>query len=98
MESSESSGAKREFKDNLRLVALTLLLLAIVPLASTYLIGKSEAFKPGFLARVFLYGFTLVNLTMLLVLVFIMARNLIKLFIERRRSARGAKFTTKRQS
>jgi two-component system nitrogen regulation sensor histidine kinase NtrY len=36
-----------------------------------------------------------VNLTMLLVLVFVLGRNLIKLFIERRRSVRGAKFKTK---
>ncbi|MGH9332179.1 MAG: HAMP domain-containing protein, partial [Vicinamibacteria bacterium] len=66
-----------------------------VALLSTYLVGKSAEFKPDFLARVFLYGFTLVNLTMLLVLVFVLGRNLIKLFIERRRSVRGAKFKTK---
>ncbi len=91
----DSRPAKREFKDNVRLVALTALLAAVVPLVSTYLIGKSESFQPDFLARVFLYGFTLVNLTILLVLVFVLARNLIKLFLERRRAVRGAKFKTK---
>ena len=91
----DSRPAKREFKDNVRLVALTALLLAVVPLVSTYLIGKSESFQPDFLARVFLYGFTLVNLTILVVLVFILARNLIKLFLERRRAVHGAKFKTK---
>lgn len=88
-------GAKREFKDNIRLLVVTVLFLAAVPLASAYLIGKSESFSPGFLARVFLYGFTLVNLTMLLVLVFVLARNLIKLFVERRRAVLGTKFKTK---
>ncbi len=85
----------KETKDNLRLVSLIVLLLSGVALLSTYLVGKSAQFKPDFLARVFLYGFTLVNLTMLLVLVFVLGRNLIKLFIERRRSVRGAKFKTK---
>jgi len=81
--------------DNLRLVSLIVLLLSGVALLSTYLVGKSAQFKPDFLARVFLYGFTLVNLTILLVLVFVLGRNLIKLFIERKRSVRGAKFKTK---
>ncbi len=86
---------RKETKGNLRLVSLIVLLLSGVALLSTYLVGKSVQFKPDFLARVFLYGFTLVNLTMLLVLVFVLGRNLIKLFIERRRSVRGAKFKTK---
>ena len=86
---------KKEFKDNPRLLAAAVALLAAIPIVSTYLIGKSQSFSPGFLARVFLYGFTVVNLTMLLVLVFVLARNLIKLFIERRRAVLGAKFKTK---
>lgn len=86
---------KKEFKDNPRLLAAAVALLAAIPIVSTYLIGKSQSFSPGFLARVFLYGFTVVNLTMLLVLVFVLARNLIKLFIERRRGVLGAKFKTK---
>ena len=94
-ESEENSQAKTEFKDNVRLVTLALALLAAVTVASTYLIGKSESFQPDFLARIFLYGFTLVNLTMLLVLVFVLGRNLIKLFVEQRRSLRGTKFKTK---
>jgi two-component system nitrogen regulation sensor histidine kinase NtrY len=86
---------KKEFKDNPRLLAAVVALLAALPIVSTYLIGKSQSFSPGFLARVFLYGFTVVNLTVLLVLVFVLARNLIKLFIERRRAVLGAKFKTK---
>lgn len=90
-----TAGGRKELKDNLRLLAAAVLLLSLIPFASTYLIGKSESFTPGFLARVFLYGFTLVNLTMLTVLVFVLARNLIKLFMERRRAVLGAKFKTK---
>jgi two-component system nitrogen regulation sensor histidine kinase NtrY len=86
---------RKEARDNVRLVALVVLLLSGVALLSTFLVSKSASFKPDFLARVFLYGFTLVNLTMLLVLVFVLGRNLIKLYIERRRAVRGAKFKTK---
>ncbi|MFQ5790277.1 MAG: hypothetical protein ACE5JI_07325, partial [Acidobacteriota bacterium] len=89
------SGARKEFKNNVRLLVFVVTLLATVAVVSTYLIGKSESFHPRFLARVFLYGFTLVNLTMLLVLGFVLARNLIKLFIERRRAVLGAQFKTK---
>ncbi len=85
---------RKEWKDNVPLLLATLL-LAAVPLVSTYLIGKSRSFTPGFLARVFLYGFTLINLTMLLVLAFVLGRNLIKLFVERRRAVLGAKFKTR---
>jgi two-component system nitrogen regulation sensor histidine kinase NtrY len=95
MASPANPGTKKEFKDNLRLLLVAVVLLAAVPIVSTYLIGKSQSFSPSFLARVFLYGFTVVNLTVLLVLVFVLARNLIKLFIERRRAVLGAKFKTK---
>ncbi|HEX9725593.1 MAG TPA: ATP-binding protein [Vicinamibacteria bacterium] len=95
MANPDKPRTKKEFKDNPRLLAAVVALLAAVPIVSTYLIGKSQSFSPGFLARVFLYGFTVVNLTVLLVLVFVLARNLIKLFIERRRAVLGAKFKTK---
>jgi two-component system, NtrC family, nitrogen regulation sensor histidine kinase NtrY len=95
MANTEKPRTKKEFKDNPRLLAAAVVLLAAIPIVSTYLIGKSQSFSPGFLARVFLYGFTVVNLTVLLVLVFVLARNLIKLFIERRRAVLGAKFKTK---
>jgi len=95
MANPEKPRTKKEFKDNPRLLAAVVVLLAAIPIVSTYLIGKSQSFSPGFLARVFLYGFTVVNLTVLSVLVFVLARNLIKLFIERRRAVLGAKFKTK---
>ena len=90
-----ASSGKKELKDNVRLLAAAVVLLTLIPIISTYLISKSESFTPDFLARVFLYGFTLVNLTILLVLVFVLARNVIKLFMERRRAVLGAKFKTK---
>lgn len=95
MANPEKVRTKKELKDNPRLLAAVVALLAAIPIISTYLIGKSQSFSPGFLARVFLYGFTVVNLTVLSVLVFVLGRNLIKLFLERRRAVLGAKFKTK---
>ena len=86
---------RKDWKDNVRVVAFAVVIVAAIPLVSLYLIGKSQSFQPSFLARVFLYGFTLINLTMLLVLVLVLARNLIKLFLERRRAVLGAKFRSR---
>ena len=93
--SNKANKAKKESRGNLRLVAVTVLLLLSVTLVSTYLIGKAESFKPDYMARAFLFGFTLVIWALLLVLAFVLGRNLIKLFLERKHSARGAKFKTK---
>lgn len=95
MRSHEEAPERKEAKDGVRFVAPAVLLLLGVTLVSTYLIGKAESFKPDYMARVFLFGFTLVIWALLLVLTFVLGRNLIKLFLERKRSARGAKFKTK---
>jgi two-component system nitrogen regulation sensor histidine kinase NtrY len=95
MSDNGTVSSKNEIRDNLRLVAVTVMLLLGVTLVSTYLIGKAESFKPDYIARVFLFGFTLVIWALLLVLAFVLGRNLIKLFLERKRSARGANFKTK---
>ena len=44
MSESESASSKKELKHNLRLIAVTILLLLGVTLVSTYLIGKAESF------------------------------------------------------
>ncbi len=93
--SDHEAPARKEAKDGVRFVAPSVLLLLGVTLVSTYLIGKAESFKPDYMARAFLFGFTLVIWALLLVLTFVLGRNLIKLFLERKRSARGAKFKTK---
>jgi two-component system nitrogen regulation sensor histidine kinase NtrY len=56
------------------------------------LLRRSRDFSPDFLASVLLYGLTVLNLTLLLVLVFVLGRNLVRVVIERRRGALGARF------
>jgi len=95
MTEHETTPPRNESRGPIRPIAWALLLLTSVTLVATYLIGESEAFKPEILARFFLFGFTLVIWALLLILTFVLGRNLIKLFVERRRKTLGATFKTK---
>jgi len=83
---------RRPFRNNAPLVlACTLGTLAIF-LGIEGLLRKSRDFSPDFLASVLLYGLTVLNLTLLLVLVFVLGRNLVRVLMERRRNMLGARF------
>jgi two-component system nitrogen regulation sensor histidine kinase NtrY len=84
--------ARRPFRNNAPLVlAITggalLLLLGVQAL-----LRRSREFSPGFLASVMLYGMTVLNLTLLLVLLFVLGRNVVRILMERRRGTFGARF------
>ncbi|PYQ52700.1 MAG: hypothetical protein DMF78_10740 [Acidobacteria bacterium] len=86
------TGSRTPFRNNARLVLLTtagaLGLLVLVQV----LLRKSRDFSPDFLASVLLYGLTVLNITLLLVLVFVLGRNLVRVVMERRRGVLGARF------
>jgi two-component system nitrogen regulation sensor histidine kinase NtrY len=67
-------------------VALGLLLVIEI------LIRKSRDFSPDFLASVLLYGLTVLNLILLLILIFVLGRHLVRVVLERRRGVLGARF------
>ena len=77
------------FRNNARLVLLTtggaLSLLVLVQL----LLRKSRDFSPDFLASVLLYGLTVLNISLLLVLLLVLGRNLVRVIMERRRGVLG---------
>jgi two-component system nitrogen regulation sensor histidine kinase NtrY len=80
------------FRNNARLVlASTLGALAVFVFVEV-LLRKSRDFSPDFLASVLLYGLTVLNLTLLLILVFVLGRNLVRALMERRRGVLGARF------
>jgi two-component system nitrogen regulation sensor histidine kinase NtrY len=79
------------FRDNLRLVLAATLGVFLLFLVVEILLRKSRDFSPDFLASVLLYGLTVLNLTLLLVLVFVLARNLVRALMERRRGVLGAR-------
>src|SRR5207245_1529813 len=80
------------FRNNARLVLLATAGALLAFLAAQLLLRKSRDFAPDFLASVLLYGLTVLNLTLLLVLVFILGRNLVRVLMERRRKVLGARF------
>jgi two-component system nitrogen regulation sensor histidine kinase NtrY len=56
------------------------------------LLRRSRDFSPDFLASAFLYGLTVVNLTLLIVLVFVLGRHIARVVMEYRRGVLGAGF------
>jgi two-component system nitrogen regulation sensor histidine kinase NtrY len=80
------------FRDNTRLVLLATGAALLVLVGSEVFLHKSQAFSPDFLASVLLYGLTVSNLTLLLILLFVLGRNLVRVLMERRRKALGARF------
>ena len=86
---------RRPFRDNPRLIlagiaALVVLLVAIVTVAN-----RTSRLAPDFLAEVVLYALSAADLTMVVALVFVLARNVIKLIVERRRALPFARFRAK---
>jgi two-component system nitrogen regulation sensor histidine kinase NtrY len=72
---------------------MLLLLAALVGIIA--LANRSAGLSPDFLTEFVLYGLWAADLTILLVLAFVLARNIIKLIIERRRALPFARFRGK---
>ncbi len=84
--------SRTPFRNNARLVlASTAGVLGMLVLVEV-LLRTSRDFSPDFLASVLLYGLTVLNLTLLLVLVFVLGRNLVRVVLEQRRGVLGARF------
>ena len=87
---------RRPFRDNPRLIlagigVLVVVLIALLAIAS----GTTSRFSPDFLSEFVLYALSAADLTMLAALVFVLARNIIKLLVERRRALPFARFRAK---
>ena len=86
---------RKPFLDNTKLLlagvaALVAALAGLLSLAS-----RSSAVAPDVLTEFVLYGLFATNVTMLLALLFVLARNIIKLFVEQRRAMPFARFRTR---
>src|SRR5215216_2098149 len=87
---------RRPFRDNPRLIlagigVLVIVLIALLAIAS----GATSRFSPDFLSEFVLYALSAADLTMLAALVFVLARNIVKLLVERRRALPFARFRAK---
>ena len=92
---SSVPGPNRPLRDNtkLLLVGMGLLLAALAGLLA--LASRSATLAPDFLTEVVLYALSATNLTILVALVFVLARNIVKLLVEKRRGLPFAHFRAK---
>ena len=86
---------RRPLRDNPRLILAGIILLLVALAAIIAVANRSARLSPDFLTEVVLYGLWAADLTILLGLTFVLARNVIKLVIERRRALPFARFRAK---
>jgi two-component system nitrogen regulation sensor histidine kinase NtrY len=82
---------RERFQNNAKLVLTVTGGLLAVFLLAELLLRKSRDFQPDYLASVLLFGLTVLNLSILLVLVFVLGRNLVRMLVEWRRGVFGAR-------
>jgi two-component system, NtrC family, nitrogen regulation sensor histidine kinase NtrY len=86
---------RRPFRDNPRLILVGIAVLIIVLVTLLALASGTARFSPDFLSEFVLYGLSAADLTMLAALFFVLARNIVKLIVERRKALPFARFRSK---
>lgn len=98
-ESSARAGhanvARRPFRDNPKLILAGIGVLVAALAGILSLADRTARLSPDFLTEVVLYALSATNLMMLLALGFVLARNVIKLVVERRHAIPFARFRAK---
>ena len=87
--------ARRPFRDNPRLIVAGIIVLLAALIGILYLAERTSRLAPDFQTEVVLYALSATNLMMLLALVFVLARNIVKLLVERRRAIPFVRFRAK---
>src|SRR5215475_5138595 len=86
---------RRPFRDNPRLILLGIVVLVAIFISLVALANGTSRFSPDFLSEFVLYALSAADLTMLVALVFVLARNIVKLLVERRKALPFARFRAK---
>jgi two-component system nitrogen regulation sensor histidine kinase NtrY len=86
---------RRPFRDNPRLILAGIAALVAVLIAILAVANRTTRLAPDVLSEVVLYALSVADLTMLAALVFVLARNIVKLIVERRRGLPFARFRAK---
>ena len=87
--------ARRPFRDNTRLILVAVAVLAAALVGILALANRTPSFSPDFLTEFVLYALSAADATMLIALVFVLARNIVKVVVERRRGLPFARFRAK---
>ena len=83
--SGRPAAARRPFRDNPRLILLGIVILLAALVAMVTLADRAPDLNPNFLTEILLYALSIADLTMLLALGFVLARNVVKLVVVPRR-------------
>jgi two-component system nitrogen regulation sensor histidine kinase NtrY len=86
---------RRPFRDNPRLIVAGIAVLVAALIGILYLAERTSRLSPDFQTEVVLYALSATNVMMLLALVVVLARNIIKLLVERRRAMPFVRFRAK---
>jgi two-component system nitrogen regulation sensor histidine kinase NtrY len=89
------SASRRRFKDNPYLLTAAVVALIAALAGLMTLANRSSSLSPDFLTEFVLYALSVVDLTMLVALLFMLARSVVKLIVERRRALPFARFRAK---
>jgi two-component system nitrogen regulation sensor histidine kinase NtrY len=89
------ASGRRPLRDNPRLILAGMLLLLAALVGTVALANRSTGLSPDFLTEFVLYALWAADLTILLGLTFVLARNVVKLIVERRRALPFARFRAK---
>jgi two-component system nitrogen regulation sensor histidine kinase NtrY len=90
-----TAAERRPLRDNPRLILLGIAVLLAALVAMVRLADRSPEMNPDFVSEVVLYALSAADLTMLVALVFVLARNIVKLIVERRRGLPFSRFRAK---
>jgi len=90
-----SAPKRRPFRDNTKLLLAGIAVLVAALASLLALASRSAEFAPDFLTEVVLYALSATNLTILVALVFVLARNIVKLLVEKRNALPFAHFRAK---
>jgi hypothetical protein len=86
---------RRPFRDNPRLILAGIAILVGVLIALLAIARGTSRLSPDFLSEFVLYALSAADLTMLVALFFVLARNIVKLVVERRKALPFARFRAK---
>ena len=91
----QAPAARRPLRDNPRLILLGIVALIAALVGMSILADQSAEMNPDFLTEVVVYALSAGVLMMLIALAFVLARNIVKLVVERRRGLPFSRFRAK---
>jgi two-component system, NtrC family, nitrogen regulation sensor histidine kinase NtrY len=89
------ASSRRPFRDNPRLILAGIVLLVAVLILILTIANRTPRLSPDFLSEFVLYALSAADFTILVVFVWLLGRNIVKLVVERRRGLPFARFRSK---